>query len=237
MTKHTGVVRIVGLLIAGAAMLSIAAPAAAAGGPPTDAAHMTGARAVVTGTLDADEQAILDAFLLDEHKALATYKSVMTDFGEMAPFTAIARAEEQHITALERIYARYDAPLPEVTELEIPSFESPEAAAAASVQAEIDNAALYDRLLSGIDNPDIVRVASNLRDASLNNHLPAFQAFADGSYTEGVALGSQRMVGGSGTGTSQDTSGVGPGQGRGTGRRGATTRATGGPADRRCLEQ
>jgi len=68
---------------------------------------------------------------------------------------------------------------------DIPSFGSPEEAAAAAVQAEIDNAALYDRLLGGIDNPDVVQVAGNLRDASLNNHLPAFEAAANGSYVSG----------------------------------------------------
>ena len=215
MTKQTFVVNVIGLLIAGAAALSVVAPVAAAGGPPAGVARGIGAAAAVPGTLDADEQAILDEFLLDEHKALAMYESIMAEFGEIAPFVSIAKAEEQHIIALERVYARYDLPLPEPTELEIPSFASPEEAAAAGVQAEIDNAALYDRLLSGIDNPDVVRVATNLRNASLNNHLPAFQAFVDGTYTEGT----------------------GTGQRSGTGMRGAGMRAAGGPADGSCLGQ
>ena len=121
----------------------------------------------------------------DEHKALATYESIMSDFGAIQPFASIARAEEQHIAALERIFSRYDVTLPLIPTFDIRSFGSPEEAAAAAVQAEIDNAAPYDRLLGGIDNPDVVLVAGDLRDASLYNHLPAIEAAANGSYVAG----------------------------------------------------
>jgi len=148
--------------------------------------------------LDAEEQSILTEFLIDEHKALATYESIMSDFGAIQPFASIARAEEQHIAALERVFSRYDVTLPQIPTFDIPSFGSPEEAAAAAVQAEIDNAALYDRLLGGIDNPDVVQVAGNLRDASLNNHLPAFEAAATGSYIAGEGGATMAQKGRSG---------------------------------------
>ncbi len=174
---------------------------AAAGGPPQNRGLGMGQNVAVTGELDAEEQAILAEFLIDEHKALAIYETIMADFGEVAPFTAIARAERNHIAALERIYTRYSIDLPAIPTFDIPSFTSIEGAAAAAVQAEVDNAALYDRLLSGIDNADVVRVATNLRNASLNNHLPALQTVVDGTFVEGGCTPRQLQNGGTNAGT------------------------------------
>jgi len=50
------------------------------------------------------------------------------------------------------------------------------AACQAGVDAEIADAALYDELLKVTDNPDVMQVFKNLQAASLNNHLPAFEA-------------------------------------------------------------
>jgi len=186
MTHSKQMVKLFGLAMAVTAALSLPVAVAAAGGPPENAGMGTGLDATTMGyELDTEEQSILTEFLIDEHKALATYESIMNDFGAIQPFASIARAEEQHIAALERVFSRYDVELPQMPTFDIPSFGSPEEAAAAAVQAEIDNAALYDRLLSGIDNPDVVQVAGNLRDASLYNHLPAFEAAAGGSYVAG----------------------------------------------------
>lgn len=128
----------------------------AADGPPENRGAGGALRAYdVSNPLDADEQAILIEFLVDEHKALATYESIMAEFSEIAPFTFIARAEEQHITALERVFDRYSVALPTIPTFEIPTFASAEAAAAAGARTEIDNAGLYDDLLSGIDNADV----------------------------------------------------------------------------------
>jgi hypothetical protein len=185
------------------AAIALTAPTLAAqdpqGGPPpgrgnrgnTEAgqgSYGTGAYGAVTGDLDADEQEALTEFLYDEYHALATYQAVMATFGDVNPFSAIARAEQQHIAALEAVFTRYGLALPAIPTFDIPAFDSVEDACTAAAQAEINNAALYDRLLSTIDNPDVVQVAENLRDASLNNHLPAFNACAEGE-TSDVPLG------------------------------------------------
>ncbi|MBN1247509.1 MAG: hypothetical protein JXC32_07605 [Anaerolineae bacterium] len=237
MRKNKLSVRFAGLVIAIAVGLTAPAMVAAAGGPPENRG-MGVARGVLDANnpLDSDEQAVLVEFLLDEHKALATYESIMADFGAIAPFTSIARAEQQHIAALERVFTRYGIALPEIPTFDVPTFASPEEAAAAGAQAEIDNAALYDRLLNGIDNPDVVQVATRLRDASLNNHLPAFQAFADGTYVAGQGQGTQQMSGASSSaGLGRGRTNVGTPRGRGQGVRGL-----GSPlrvSDGTCLEQ
>jgi len=199
MKHNKQMVKLFGLAMAVTAALSLPVAVAAAGGPPENAGMGSGLDASSMGyELDAEEQSILTEFLIDEHKALATYESIMSDFGAIQPFASIARAEEQHIAALERLFSRYDVALPQIPTFDIPSFGSPEEAAAAAVQAEIDNAALYDRLLGGIDNPDVVQVAGNLRDASLYNHLPAFEAAANGSYVAGDGEATMAQKGRSG---------------------------------------
>ncbi|WP_231568245.1 ferritin family protein [Novosphingobium malaysiense] len=49
------------------------------------------------------------------------------------------------------------------------------AACERAVQAEIENIALYDRLIPQIDDVAVKEVFQNLQDASRNNHLPAFR--------------------------------------------------------------
>jgi hypothetical protein len=206
MSHKKQIVKLVGLAIALTTAISLPVAVAAAGGPPENRGLGRGHTAIAADAaaagadLDSNEQSILTEFLIDEHKALATYESIMADFGEVQPFASIARAEKQHIAALERVFTRYAVALPQIPTFDIPSFGSVEEAAAAAAQAEIDNAALYDRLLGEIDNADIVRVAGNLRDASLNNHLPAFEAAATGKSVAGEAQASGPQRGGSPTG-------------------------------------
>ena len=45
----------------------------------------------------------------------------------------------------------------------------------AGVQAEIADAALYDEIMPLTTHADILRVYENLKSASLDNHLPAFE--------------------------------------------------------------
>lgn len=53
-------------------------------------------------------------------------------------------------------------------------------AARAWVKGEIDNIAMYDEMLEVVkDFPDITRVFTNLRRASLESHLPAFECAAE----------------------------------------------------------
>jgi hypothetical protein len=99
----------------------------------------------------------------------------MEQYGQVSPFVHIARAEQQHIAALERLFTRYGLSVPENGWIGTTSaFGSVADACSAGAQAEVDNAALYDRLFSMVDNTDILRVFTNLRNASQYNHLPAF---------------------------------------------------------------
>ena len=188
----------------------------AAGGPPPGRGQGSGyGEPVIDGDVTAEQEAALVEFWLDEHKALATYQSIMAEFGDVAPFAGIARAEQSHISALERVFARYDVDVPAVPTVDVPTFETLEDACTAAAQAEIDNGALYDEFLSLFTQADILRVANNLQSASLNNHLPAFEACADGEYEpglvgSGVGAGAMRQ-GGMGASSSRGRGSVGRG--------------------------
>ena len=131
-------------------------------------------------TLSNKEVSALNDALDDEYKARATYDQVIDDFGPIRPFINIRDAESRHIDALRNLYDRYGIEPPADAHVEnAPTFDTVEAACEAAVKAEIDNGDLYDRIMGSTDRPDILRVFTNLRDASVERHLPAFQRCLD----------------------------------------------------------
>lgn len=124
---------------------------------------------------DATIAALTEA-LDDEYKARATYQKVIDVFGPIRPFINIVEAEGRHASALLRQFERLGLQPPKdewAGEIEAPT--SIEAACEAAVAAEIENAAMYDRLLALVDDPVVRDVLLNLQDASQNRHLPAFR--------------------------------------------------------------
>lgn len=120
--------------------------------------------------------AALSEALEDEYKARATYRKVIETFGPIRPFINIVEAEDRHAKALLRQFERIGVEPPEDEwpgRIDAPS--SVAAACEAAIAAEIENAAMYDRLLAIVDDPAICDVLLNLQDASENRHLPAFR--------------------------------------------------------------
>jgi len=142
-----------------------------ASGPISDGTAM--------GDLDESEVEALMMALQDEYKAWSVYDQVVIDLGTAWPFTNIQRGEENHIAALVTLFDRYglDVPVNEWAD-NVTGFDTLAEACEAGVQAEIENAALYDELLSMVDNPDIIRVFTTLQQASQTKHLPAFERCA-----------------------------------------------------------
>ena len=148
-------------------------------GPPADRGNGRGRNRASTSLTDSEIEA-LGMALDDEYKALATYQAVIEDLGPVAPFVNIAKAEQKHIDALVRLYDKYGLTVPTSDWADlVPHFDSVAEAAQAGVDAEIENAALYDTLFSMVESPDVIRVFENLRRASLEKHLPAFERYAN----------------------------------------------------------
>jgi hypothetical protein len=61
---------------------------------------------------EAETKALHEA-LDDEYHAWSTYDQVMTDFGEVRPFSNIREAKARHIGALKNLFACYALPVPE----------------------------------------------------------------------------------------------------------------------------
>jgi hypothetical protein len=131
-----------------------------------------------SGLDDAERQALREA-LDDEYRAWATYDQVIADFGPARPFINIRDAEAQHIDELGALFQRYGLPLPESTWTgRAPRFASPREACEAAVTGELENVALYERLMRTTRRQDILAVFANLQRASEERHLPAFRRCA-----------------------------------------------------------
>lgn len=150
--------------------------------PPTDEPQQTagGCRRTLEGRdaarlAPAEVDALREA-LDDEHKAWATYDQVVRDFGPVRPFVNIREAEARHIGALLSLFRRYGLHAPENPwPGRVPRYSSLLEACAAGVTAEVENGALYDRLLRSSDRPELLAVLRNLQRASQKNHPPAFR--------------------------------------------------------------
>lgn len=139
--------------------------------------------------------AVLIEALNDEYKARAIYRQVIENFGEIRPFINIVEAESRHIEALLPLFDKYGVAIPEDNWAS--NIEEPQSileACQIGVEAEVENAEMYDRLLElTVDYPDVQHVLVKLQRASAENHLPAFQRCVERGGNKGQ--GQQRRHG------------------------------------------
>jgi hypothetical protein len=125
-----------------------------------------------------DQQTIeaLSEALEDEYKARAAYRKVLERFGPVRPFVHVVEAEERHIAALLGQFARFGQHPPvDRWSARVTTSETLAQACADAVQAEIENDAMYDRLLPKVADAQARAVLLRLQEASRNRHLPAFR--------------------------------------------------------------
>ncbi len=122
-------------------------------------------------------EALLNEALNDEYKARATYRLILNKFGDIPPFSNIVESEGRHIEALCLLFEKHKIPIPnDDWEANVETPASVLAACETGVEAEIENAAMYDRLLKLAEAyPDVQAVLRQLQRASQENHLRAFQ--------------------------------------------------------------
>jgi hypothetical protein len=121
----------------------------------------------------------LEEALDDEYRAWSTYGQVIADFGDIRPFNNIREAEGRHIQALLALFARYGVVVPPNPWAgKVARYASVREACEAGVAAEIENGALYERILAATQRPDLLAVFRNLQEASQQRHLPAFRRCA-----------------------------------------------------------
>lgn len=126
--------------------------------------------------LNEETQQALKEVLADEYHARAFYQAVIDKFGQVKPFSNIFRAEDRHASLVEELWEKYGLPIPEDTyqgTIKVP--ETLLEACKMGIKSEIANREMYDNWLPKIEEPDIRATFKKLRDASQNNHLPAFE--------------------------------------------------------------
>jgi len=134
--------------------------------------------AVSTTALSQEVTAAMGATLQDEYHAESIYLGVLADFGDQRPFANVVKAEVRHSESILRLYGNRGlvAPASQWSVGNVPHFSSVTEACAAAVSAELENVALYDTYMA-LDLPrDVRNVFENNRAASIERHLPAFQA-------------------------------------------------------------
>ena len=113
---------------------------------------------------------------MDEYHARDTYRKIIDTFGDIRPFSNIVLAEQRHIDFLLPLYKKYSiavSPEPDTAGMAVPDTVAE--ACKIAVQAEEENISLYDELLTGTDEQDVIAVFHQLQAASRDNHLPAFR--------------------------------------------------------------
>ena len=148
------------------------------GGPPSGRGRqVNSAQNPITAALSEQEAADLALAIQEEYTAMNTYQAIMGELGEIQPFSRIARSEQQHVDAIIRVAQRFGVEIPEnaglIADIEWTTFAE---ACQLGVTFEQMDADLYDQLLPNTTNAMLIRVYTNLQRASLNNHLPAFEA-------------------------------------------------------------
>jgi hypothetical protein len=162
----------------------------ATGTPSPSASASASASPSASAPAPGTPAALAWAALMDpvgEYAAVARYSAVIDAFGPVQPYVNIKTAEEQHISALTRQLERFGAKVPANPYLGKTSAPADlKAAAQAGIVGEKANVAMYDKLLPRVTDAGLTRVFTDLRRASLETHLPLFEAAAknDGTLTE-----------------------------------------------------
>ena len=156
--------------------ISLLSGALALGLPAAGAGRATAREFAAPPPLSPTERADLLAALDEEYRAFATYVQVIADFGDVRPFANIVESERRHADAVAGLLQHHGVSVPSNTwPGRVPRYGSVREACEAAVVAEIENGALYERLLAGTARPDILSVYRNLQEASQQRHLPAFR--------------------------------------------------------------
>jgi hypothetical protein len=156
-----------------------AAGARGPGSGPTASSASSSSSAPSSVVGDAALGQVLRNAVEEERRVRATYTNVLAALGQILPFTNVVESEGQHVAALEQVAANHGVDLSGIAPAGEPSPTSKRAACQLGVSLEQADIALYDGLLPQVTAyPDVTRVLQNLRAASQDSHLPAFQRCA-----------------------------------------------------------
>lgn len=113
-------------------------------------------------------------------RALATWRQVLEEHGEVSPFASIVDAQSRHVAALERLFRAHGLPVPpDPWPGRVPRFASRQEACRAGVAAAEAHADLSERLLDSTRRADLLTVFRTMQTAWEERHLPALRRCAE----------------------------------------------------------
>lgn len=148
-------------------------PSTIPGGGPSSGASGTAAPSSTAagGSLS---QVLVAAYGL-ETGAVATYRNVVATLGGVRPFSNVLRSENAHVATLKALMSDHGVAVPKVSSGE-PSPPTLHLACQLGVSTEKRMVAMYDAAMPAVSAyPDVARAFANLRAASHDSHLPAFE--------------------------------------------------------------
>ena len=142
---------------------------------PTDPDHRPNRAA----TLDSRTEDALVSAMRHERHAMAYYEAITNRFGPSRMTCRLARAEQRHITALERLFDSYGIATPVTLDTaQVP--DSLSAALREALRMEDEMVAHYTQLVEETEHPEIRAVFHRLRETSAERHHPALARAMDG---------------------------------------------------------
>jgi hypothetical protein len=167
MTKWPNMMRMVVLLVM---IFNISKVSAETQVPPN-----YGAKGALQDSSITLEEALTYA-IQDEYLAQARYDTIIAKFGSILPFTQIKSAEQRHISALLTLFNKYNVKVPEDNAKQYTKEPGTlKEAFQAGVEGEVDNIAMYNKLVAIPALPQDVKAVMNQLGAASQNHLAAFK--------------------------------------------------------------
>ncbi|MBS9782773.1 MAG: DUF2202 domain-containing protein [Arcobacter sp.] len=123
----------------------------------------------------------------DEFRAYNTYSNVINKFGNVRPFSNIIEAEIRHYEHTLVLLQKYGIEEPFVKEEQIELPNTLQECCELGIAGEIRNIAMYEHLLSYVQEDDVRDLFYRLQAASYNNHLPAFRSCVMRYYSNDTA--------------------------------------------------
>ncbi len=119
----------------------------------------------------------LSKALDNEYKLQSYYQAVINKFGDKRPFSMIIGAEDQHVAVITSLDEKYGvSPIANQWSGNLPSISTFQNACQTSASYEQSTISLLNGLLPQVSSyPDITQVFTNIKEASQNSHLPAFE--------------------------------------------------------------
>ena len=144
----------------------------------------------------------------DEFLAKAEYELIISEFGNVRPFSNIVIAEQTHIDLLVPLFETYGYDLPENNASELVVLpDSITSAIATGVEAEEANIAMYQIFLAQDNLPEDVRTAFEYLLNASEQHLAAFSRDRYAFVGEDMMQGIRNMFRKGGQGSNRSNQG------------------------------